>query len=122
MQESNSLAAGQPSLQVIVLPGNPGFCAFYAPFLAALHAQLGGRASVACFSHLGHHYHAERTCARVFTLAEQLAHQAALLRERALRPGGAPVALIGHSLGATAALYPARQRDEPAKQSFGQGR
>ena len=90
-------AAGPPRLQVLVLPGNPGFARFYAPFLAALHAALGGAAAVACCSHLGHHCRAARPCGRVYGLSQQRAHAAALLR--ALPPGGPPVALVGHSLG-----------------------
>ena len=95
--ERSPAAAGPPRLQVLVLPGNPGFARFYAPFLAALHAALGGSAAVACCSHLGHHCRAARPCGRVFGLRQQQAHAAALLR--ALPPGGPPVALVGHSLG-----------------------
>ena len=86
-----------------MLPGNPGYCEFYAPFLAALHAELRGAAAVACASHLGHHCRAARPCGRVFGLAQQRAHAAALLRQAGAARGGAPIALVGHSLGARSA-------------------
>jgi len=95
--------AGRPRLQVLVLPGNPGYCEFYVPFLAALHAELRGGAAVACASHLGHHCRAARPCGHVFGLAQQRAHAAALVRQAGAARGGAPVALVGHSLGARGA-------------------
>ncbi|KAK9821994.1 hypothetical protein WJX81_005374 [Elliptochloris bilobata] len=96
-------AEGPPRLQLLLLPGNPGFAHFYAPFLCALHAALGGGAAVACASYLGHHCRTSRPCGRIYGLEEQMANVAALLR--ALQARGAPVAIVGHSLGAYLALH-----------------
>ena len=43
-----------PRLRILVLPGNPGAAAFYGPFLARLHARLGGGADVVALSLHGH--------------------------------------------------------------------
>lgn len=48
-------AATQASLQVLVVPGNPGNARFYECFLKLLHGAFDGTADVVAVSHLGHH-------------------------------------------------------------------
>lgn len=42
-----------PAVQLLIIPGNPGAASFYTPFMRSLHAQLRGRAAIACASNLG---------------------------------------------------------------------
>ncbi|KAG2428326.1 hypothetical protein HXX76_010474 [Chlamydomonas incerta] len=96
---------GPARLQVLIVPGNPGFAALYLPLMAHLHAALGGTAAVLAASHAGHdgmHPHGGR---QVWDLAEQVAHKAALLRRvAALLPGGPPLVVVAHSIGAAMML------------------
>ena len=41
-------------LQALVIPGNPGAAAYYAPFMQALHTAYNGGMEVVAVSQLGH--------------------------------------------------------------------
>lgn len=77
---------------------------FYAPFLRKLHGVLGGRCSVAAISHLGMDLRGLTPPGKAFTLQDQIDHKAAILADSpSLR--GAPVFVLGHSIGAYMALH-----------------
>jgi hypothetical protein len=46
-------ASTPATLQVLVVPGNPGLASFYRVFLEQLHSLFGGRADVWSVSNLG---------------------------------------------------------------------
>ncbi len=48
------LHTGTCQLQVLLIPGNPGSCEYFFPFLEHLHALLGGTAEVLALTHPGH--------------------------------------------------------------------
>ena len=126
-----------PPLRVLVLPGNPGAAAFYTPFLARLHERLGGRADVVALSLHGHDAGlgleagagwahpprkrgaGVRNLAPVTGLDGQVAHAVAAAAALAATGsvcgsgggGPAPVALVGHSIGALIALRAAAALD-----------
>ncbi|KAG2448093.1 hypothetical protein HYH02_007117 [Chlamydomonas schloesseri] len=96
-------STGPERLQVLVIPGNPGSAALYVPFMAHLHALLGGHAHILAASHAGHDGFSHHG-GQVWDLAEQVAHKAALLRQVALAPGRPPLLVVAHSVGAAMML------------------
>lgn len=44
----------QPTLQVLIVPGNPGLCTFYERFMELLYSMFGGSANLLAVSHAGH--------------------------------------------------------------------
>jgi len=44
----------EPSLHVLVIPGNPGIAAFYKDFVEALYESLRGQASITAIGHISH--------------------------------------------------------------------
>lgn len=92
-----------PSLQLLIIPGNPGLGSFYTRFIEELHALFQGTADVWAVSNLGHD--AENLCeGRVWCLDTQIAHKAQLLKEHVLAPGKPPAVVLAHSIGSYMAL------------------
>lgn len=49
-----AILPGQASVRALIIPGNPGSAAFYAPFAEALSAAWHGKLEVTILSQLGH--------------------------------------------------------------------
>ncbi|KAK8454497.1 hypothetical protein SEVIR_5G466400v4 [Setaria viridis] len=71
----------EPSLHVLVIPGNPGIAAFYKDFVEALYENLDGQASITAVGHISHSQK-DSEHGRLFSLHEQIDHK------------------VGHSIGA----------------------
>jgi hypothetical protein len=68
------IRAKEPSVHVLVIPGNPGIVAFYKDFVEELYENLGGQASITAIGHISHSKKdAER--GRLFSLHEQIDHK-----------------------------------------------
>jgi hypothetical protein len=48
------IRAKEPSVHVLVIPGNPGIVAFYKDFVEELYENLGGQASITAIGHISH--------------------------------------------------------------------
>ena len=109
--------------KVLVLPGNPGCSAFYAPFAEALCDELGGGTEVVALSFYGHETLREREKKlrkSPLSLDGQVEHAAAFL-EKLLseveeeEKGGKSllsVGVVGHSIGGTVAALAVREVEE----------
>ncbi|XP_062208144.1 uncharacterized protein LOC133909637 isoform X2 [Phragmites australis] len=71
----------EPSLHVLLIPGNPGIVAFYKDFVESLYENLGGQASITAIGHVSHSQK-DSEHGRLFSLREQIDHK------------------VGHSIGA----------------------
>uniref|UniRef100_A0A0D9VAI5 Serine aminopeptidase S33 domain-containing protein n=1 Tax=Leersia perrieri TaxID=77586 RepID=A0A0D9VAI5_9ORYZ len=68
------MKAKEPSVHVLLIPGNPGIVAFYKDFVEELYDNLGGQASITAIGHISHgKTDAER--GRLFSLHEQIDHK-----------------------------------------------
>jgi hypothetical protein len=90
---------------LVVYPGNPGACDFYAPFAERVHELSGRRICVVIAGHASHSSRtAEKNGARLLNLREQVAHKNATLLHLAASSPGSAFVLAGHSVGAYMAL------------------
>uniref|UniRef100_A0A0E0N7U8 Lipid droplet-associated hydrolase n=1 Tax=Oryza rufipogon TaxID=4529 RepID=A0A0E0N7U8_ORYRU len=80
------IRAKEPSVHVLVIPGNPGIVAFYKDFVEELYENLGGQASIT-----------ER--GRLFSLHEQIDHKVDFI-EQEFQHSEQSLVLVGHSIGA----------------------
>ncbi|KAF8642135.1 hypothetical protein HU200_067394 [Digitaria exilis] len=88
----------EPSLHVLVIPGNPGIAAFYKNFVEALYENIDGQASVTAIGHISHSQKdSER--GRLFSLHEQIDHKVDFI-EQELQHSETSIVLVGHSIGA----------------------
>lgn len=106
---------GQPALRIVIVPGNPGQGAYYLPLMSHLHVAMQGKADILSLSHLGHGIGQE--CAGAHDLTEQIQHKIDFIKQLCLEdvpggwrstPGGTPVVLIGHSIGAHIVFHAAK--------------
>jgi len=67
----------EPSLHVLVIPGNPGIAAFYKDFVEALYESLRGQASITAIGHISHSQK-DSEHGRLFSLHEQIDHKVQL--------------------------------------------
>ncbi|PQM36077.1 lipid droplet-associated hydrolase isoform X2 [Prunus yedoensis var. nudiflora] len=74
------ILADDPTLHVVVIPGNPGVVLFYKEFLESLYELLGGTASVTAVGHISQTKKSWEH-GRLFSLQEQINHK------------------VGHSIG-----------------------
>ncbi|TVU36954.1 hypothetical protein EJB05_18911 [Eragrostis curvula] len=88
----------EPSLHVLLIPGNPGIAAFYKDFVEALYENLGGQASVTAIGHISHSQK-DAEHGRLFSLHEQIDHKVDFI-EQELEHSEQPIVLVGHSIGA----------------------
>lgn len=125
--------------KVLILPGNPGCSAFYAPFAEALSDELGGATEVVALSFHGHETLLRRERIVPLSLDAQIEHASAFLekllseveveveeeeeeesdknsnskktgrRKSRRRP---TVAVVGHSIGGTVAALAVREVEE----------
>ncbi|KAG1653613.1 hypothetical protein FOA52_011350 [Chlamydomonas sp. UWO 241] len=99
---------GPPQLQVLLIPGNPGSARFYTLQLRQLHDAMAGRADVLSVSHAGQDADdalSARNGHRLWSLTEQVAHKADVIRRYCLLPGRPPLVVAGHSIGAHMAVH-----------------
>uniref|UniRef100_A0A0E0CD69 Lipid droplet-associated hydrolase n=1 Tax=Oryza meridionalis TaxID=40149 RepID=A0A0E0CD69_9ORYZ len=80
------IRAKEPSVHVLLIPGNPGIVAFYKDFIEELYENLGGQASIT-----------ER--GRLFSLHEQIDHKVDFI-EQEFQHSEQSLVLVGHSIGA----------------------
>lgn len=88
----------EPSLHVLLIPGNPGISAFYKEYIEALYENLGGQASVTAIGHISHSQK-DYEHGRLFSLYEQIDHKVDFI-EQELQHSEQPIVLVGHSIGA----------------------
>ncbi|EEE56039.1 hypothetical protein OsJ_04832 [Oryza sativa Japonica Group] len=92
------IRAKEPSVHVLVIPGNPGIVAFYKDFVEELYENLGGQASITAIGHISHSKKdAER--GRLFSLHEQIDHKVDFI-EQEFQHSEQSLVLVGHSIGA----------------------
>uniref|UniRef100_A0A383V4Q4 AB hydrolase-1 domain-containing protein n=1 Tax=Tetradesmus obliquus TaxID=3088 RepID=A0A383V4Q4_TETOB len=105
-------SSSKPLLQLLVVPGNPGFCGFYDEFMLQL-AQLFGRHNVdiMAVSHAGHDS-AGLSQGKVWCLDSQIQHKVALLKEHVLAPGRPPAVILAHSIGSYIMLQAVKQLEQ----------
>ncbi|CAI5469646.1 unnamed protein product [Closterium sp. Yama58-4] len=75
-------SAGVPPPAVLVVPGNPGVCAYYTDFALALHSALGGAARVVVVGHVAH-TEREMEGGRLYSLQHQIQHKIRFIQEEA---------------------------------------
>ncbi|CAI7886447.1 unnamed protein product [Closterium sp. NIES-54] len=73
-------SAGVPPPAVLVVPGNPGVCAYYTDFALALHSALGGTARVVVVGHVAH-TEREMEGGRLYSLQHQIQHKIRFVQE-----------------------------------------
>ncbi|XP_031484608.1 uncharacterized protein LOC116253756 isoform X3 [Nymphaea colorata] len=96
------LRARNPSVCVLVIPGNPGVVSFYRDFVEAIYEMLDENASVIAVGHIGHtQKNWER--GRLFTLQDQIKHKIDFVNQE-LQSTRTPIVLVGHSIGAYISL------------------
>uniref|UniRef100_A0A8C6QJK1 Lipid droplet-associated hydrolase n=1 Tax=Nannospalax galili TaxID=1026970 RepID=A0A8C6QJK1_NANGA len=108
-------SVSRPKLLVFIIPGNPGFSAFYVPFAKALHSLTNRRFPVWAVTHAGFALlpkdkkilkTAEDSSAQeikdIYGLSGQIEHKIAFLRTHV--PKDMKLILIGHSIGCYIAL------------------
>eukprot|EP00199_Chlamydomonas_sp_CCMP681_P001762 CAMPEP_0119105862 /NCGR_PEP_ID=MMETSP1180-20130426/3720_1 /TAXON_ID=3052 ORGANISM="Chlamydomonas cf sp, Strain CCMP681" /NCGR_SAMPLE_ID=MMETSP1180 /ASSEMBLY_ACC=CAM_ASM_000741 /LENGTH=367 /DNA_ID=CAMNT_0007091035 /DNA_START=169 /DNA_END=1272 /DNA_ORIENTATION=+ len=94
-----------PSLQILVLPGNPGSAHYYKDFMRQLHTAFKGQAHIYSCSHAGHDTGPHNTGKQTLkTLDEQITHKADFMRQHLLLPGRPPLVILAHSIGAYMAV------------------
>ncbi|KAL5739944.1 hypothetical protein ACOSQ2_029124 [Xanthoceras sorbifolium] len=91
------IQADNPTLHVLLIPGNPGVIAFYKDFLESLYELLGGSASITAIGHIAQ-TKKNWECGRLFSLQEQIDHKMDFIRQE-LPNNEVPVILVGHSIG-----------------------
>ncbi|XP_020573349.1 lipid droplet-associated hydrolase [Phalaenopsis equestris] len=84
------------TLNVLVIPGNPGVVSFYKDFVEALYEQLGGCASITAIGHVSQSRQ-DMAYGRLFSFQEQINHKVGFIKE--LQNKHLPIILVGHSIG-----------------------
>ncbi|XP_037384353.1 lipid droplet-associated hydrolase isoform X2 [Talpa occidentalis] len=106
----NDQSATRPKLLIFIITGNPGFCAFYVPFIKALYSVTNKRFPIWAISHAGHAMLPKdkkilptsedpnaQEVKDVYGLCGQVEHKLAFLRTHV--PKDMKLVLIGHSIG-----------------------
>ncbi|XP_048432611.1 uncharacterized protein LOC103940786 [Pyrus x bretschneideri] len=91
------IPADNPTLHVLVIPGNPGIVSFYKDFVESLYDLLGGAASVTAVGHISH-TKKNWEHGRLFSLQEQIHHKMDFIKQE-LQNNEVPILLVGHSIG-----------------------
>uniref|UniRef100_A0A7N0V3G2 Lipid droplet-associated hydrolase n=2 Tax=Kalanchoe fedtschenkoi TaxID=63787 RepID=A0A7N0V3G2_KALFE len=99
-----------PTLQLIVIPGNPGVVTFYKEFVESLYHLFEGRASVTAVGHISH-TKKDWENGKLFSLEEQIEHKVDFLKHELVNTE-ATVVLVGHSIGAYISLEVFRRVSE----------
>lgn len=104
-----------PSLQILVIPGNPGLGSYYLPFMSALQQHLDVPATIRTLSHAGQDTH---SASSGYSLQDQVQHKVAFLRTHMqLGPDAPPLIIAGHSIGAYMAVHAVRIIEEAIDQN-----
>ncbi|KAB2607914.1 hypothetical protein D8674_011082 [Pyrus ussuriensis x Pyrus communis] len=74
------IPADNPTLHVLVIPGNPGIVSFYKDFVESLYDLLGGAASVTAVGHISH-TKKNWEHGRLFSLQEQIHHKMDFIKQ-----------------------------------------
>nr|XP_028948821.1 lipid droplet-associated hydrolase-like isoform X1 [Malus domestica] len=96
------IPADNPTLHVLVIPGNPGIVSFYKDFVESLYELLGGAASVTAVGHISH-TKKNWEHGRLFSLQEQIDHKMDFIKQE-LQNNEVPILLVGHSIGSYISL------------------
>ncbi|CAI5995892.1 unnamed protein product [Closterium sp. NIES-65] len=102
-------SAGVPPPAVLVVPGNPGVCAYYTDFALALHSALGGAARVVVVGHVAH-TEREMEGGRLYSLQHQIQHKIRFIQEEA------GIAAAGNEADETAYQQQRQQQQPPQQQ------
>nr|XP_029118378.1 lipid droplet-associated hydrolase isoform X2 [Elaeis guineensis] len=96
------LHSEDPSLHILVIPGNPGIVSYYKDFAEALYELLEGQASITAIGHISHS-RKDWENGRMFSLQEQINHKVDFI-EQELQNSELPIVLVGHSIGSYISL------------------
>ncbi|KAK2655639.1 hypothetical protein Ddye_008691 [Dipteronia dyeriana] len=104
------IQADDPTLQILLIPGNPGVITFYKDFVESLYEFLGGNVSITAIGHVSHtQKNWER--GRLFSLQEQIDHKMDFIRQE-LPNNEVPVILVAHSIGSYISIEMLRRSSE----------
>ncbi|XP_068420654.1 lipid droplet-associated hydrolase isoform X1 [Eschrichtius robustus] len=126
----NDQIANKPKLLIFIIPGNPGFSAFYVPFAKALYSSTKRRFPVWVISHAGHALAPKdkkilttsddpnaQEIKDIYGLRGQVEHKLAFLRTHV--PKEMKLVVIGHSIGCYFSLQVLKRAPElPVIRSF----
>uniref|UniRef100_A0A8C6CNB3 Lipid droplet-associated hydrolase n=1 Tax=Moschus moschiferus TaxID=68415 RepID=A0A8C6CNB3_MOSMO len=106
----NNQSGTRPKLLIFIIPGNPGFSAFYVPFAKALYSATKRRFPIWIISHAGHALAPRgkkilttsedpnaKEIKDIYGLRGQVEHKLAFLRTQV--PKEMKLVVIGHSIG-----------------------
>eukprot|EP00884_Botryococcus_braunii_P008583 jgi/Botrbrau1/17726/Bobra.0166s0147.2 len=113
-------AQGEPRLQVVMLPGNPGSAGFYIPFLKYIYHALDRAVDVYAVSYAGHSWYAGQLDSEVYTLEEQINHKTRFLEQHVLLPGKAPAVVLAHSIGTYIAIHAVHRTEKKVESQASQ--
>lgn len=85
------------TVRIVIVPGNPGICAFYVRTVKKIWEQLGRQVSVSAVSYQG--FPSEASDARLVSLPEEAVHLASVLQAMHQRAPDEKFVLVGHSIG-----------------------
>lgn len=94
---------------LLIIPGNPGSTEFYDSYMQHVHEGSGGALYCVTIGHLGHHR--DFRSRQLFSLREQAAHAASVVRRLHTLYPRARIYLAGHSVGAYIALEVLREAE-----------
>ncbi|BFG38517.1 lipid droplet-associated hydrolase isoform X2 [Prunus yedoensis var. nudiflora] len=111
------IRADDPTLHVVVIPGNPGVVLFYKEFLESLYELLGGTASVTAVGHISQTKKSWEH-GRLFSLQEQINHKMDVIKQE-LQNNEVPILLVGHSIGSYISVEMFKRSPEKVKYCIG---
>ncbi|KAJ7521624.1 hypothetical protein O6H91_19G061600 [Diphasiastrum complanatum] len=92
----------KPSVQIVLVPGNPGAVVFYRDYVESLFKNLDGKASITAICHMAHTSE-DWEAGKLYSLQEQIDHKVHFLKDLVVR-ADVPIVLVGHSIGAYISL------------------
>ncbi|KAI3874509.1 hypothetical protein MKX03_004839 [Papaver bracteatum] len=117
MTELLELSAENPSLHVVIIPGNPGIVQFYKHFVEGVYEMLDGFASVTAIGHISQ-TKKNWDSSRLFSLQDQIDHKVAFINQE-IQNTEIPIFLVGHSIGSHMSLEVFRSLPERVKYCVG---
>ncbi|CAN1306515.1 Lipid droplet-associated hydrolase [Linum perenne] len=102
------IQSDNPTLHVLVIPGNPGVVSFYKEFVESLYGSLGGTASITAIGHIAQ-TKKNWEHGKLFSLQEQVNHKVDYISQE-LQDTEVPVVLVGHSIGSYIAMETFRRK------------
>ncbi|CAI0391351.1 unnamed protein product [Linum tenue] len=104
------IEADNPTLHVVVVPGNPVIVSFYKDFVESLYGSLGGTASITAIGYIGHTKENWEN-GKLFSLQEQIDHKVDFICQE-LQDTKVPIVLVGHSIGSYITMEMLRRKGE----------